>query len=125
MEMSLQPRASASRAGSVPTIGKCAQPDAPPPEDRRTHARYARLSPGAAWRYAAAVPVNLLNLFVIVMVVAAGVLLGVMTGALGTPMLKMVRSGQGVRVSQGLLLAVVLLAELAIVIWLVVVVSRL
>ena len=87
--------------------------------------RHARLSPGAAWRYAVAVPVNLLNLFVIVMVVAAGVLLGVMTGALGTPMLKMVRSGQGVRVSQGLLLAVVLLAELAIVIWLVVVVSRL
>lgn len=83
------------------------------------------MSPGAAWRYAVAVPVNLLNLFVIVMVVAAGVLLGVMTGALGTPMLKMVRSGQGVRVSQGLLLAVVLLAELAVVIWLVVVVSRL
>lgn len=85
----------------------------------------ARLSRGAGCRYAVAVPVNLLNLFVIVMVVAAGVLLGVMTGALGTPMLKMVRSGQGVRVSQGLLLAVVLLAELAIVIWLVVVVSRL
>ena len=93
------------------------------PADRPTNG--TRLSPGAAWRYAVAVPVNLLNLFVIVMVVAAGVLLGVMTGALGTPMLKMVRSGQGVRVSQGLLLAVVLLAELAIVIWLVVVVSRL
>lgn len=95
----------------------CRQAPLPPPG--------SRLSRGAGCRYAAAVPVNLLNLFVIVMVVAAGVLLGVMSGALGQPVLKMVRSGQALRVSQGLLIAVVLLAELAIVIALVVVVSRL
>ena len=65
------------------------------------------------------------NLFVIALVVATGALLGVMTGALAPPMLKMVRSGQGVRVSQGLLLGVVLLAEFAVVVWLAVVVSRL
>ena len=65
------------------------------------------------------------NLFVIALVVAIGALLGVMTGALAPPMLKMVRSGQGVRVSQGLLLGVVLLAEFAVVVWLAVVVSRL
>lgn len=65
------------------------------------------------------------NLFVIALVVATGALLGVMTSALAPPMLKMVRSGQGVRVSQGLLLGVVLLAEFAVVVWLVTVVSRL
>lgn len=65
------------------------------------------------------------NLFVIAIVVATGVLLAVMTGAMTQPVLKMVRSGQGVRVSQGLLLGLLLLAEFAVVVWLVVVVSQL
>ena len=65
------------------------------------------------------------NLFVIFIVAASAVLLGVMTTALTPPVLKMVRSGQGRRVGQGLLLAVVLLAELAIVIVLTTVVVRL
>lgn len=65
------------------------------------------------------------NLIVIAIVVATGVLLAVMTGAMTQPVLKMVRSGQGVRVSQGLLLGVLLLAEFAAVVWLVVVVSQL
>ena len=106
-----------------PHAGRVAR--APKADHPRPRPSGARLSRGAGCRYAVAVPVNLLNLFVIVMVVAAGVLLGVMTGALGQPVLKMVRSGQALRVSQGLLIAVVLLAELAIVIALVVVVSRL
>lgn len=65
------------------------------------------------------------NLIVIAIVVATGVLLAVMTGAMTQPVLKMVRSGQVVRVSQGLLLGVLLLAEFAAVVWLVVVVSQL
>ena len=65
------------------------------------------------------------NLFVIAIVVATGALLAVMTGAMTQPVLKMVRSGQGVRVSQGLLLGLLLLAEFAVVVWLVVVVSQL
>ena len=65
------------------------------------------------------------NLFVFALVVASGWLLAAMTGALAQPMFQMVRSGQGVRVSQGLLLGVVLLAEYAVLIWLVTVVSRL
>ena len=64
-------------------------------------------------------------MIVFVIVLASAVLLGAMTTALGPPMLKMVRSGQRLRVSQGLVLAVVLLAELAALIALAVVVTRL
>ena len=65
------------------------------------------------------------NVIVFAIVVASAVSLGAMTTALAPPLLKMVRSGQGLQVSQGLLLAVVLLAELAVVIALAVVVARL
>ena len=65
------------------------------------------------------------NVIVFAIVLASALLLGATTTALGPPMLKMVRSGQGLRVSQGLLLAVVLLAELAALIALAVVVARL
>ena len=65
------------------------------------------------------------NVIVFAIVVASAVMLGAMTMALGAPVLKMVRSGEGRRVSQGLLLAAVLLAELAAVIALAVVVTRL
>ena len=61
--------------------------------------------------------------FVTSIVVASAILLVAMTAALGPPVLKMVRSGQGLGVGRGLLLAVVLLGELGIVIALAVVVA--
>jgi len=66
-----------------------------------------------------------INVLVLAIVAASAVLLGATTTALGPPVLKMMRSGQALRVSQGLLLAMVMLAELAIVIALAVVVARL
>ena len=65
------------------------------------------------------------NLIVFAIMAASAVLLGATTIALGPPMLKMVRSGQRLRASQGLLLAAVLLTELAAVIVLAVVVALL
>ena len=66
-----------------------------------------------------------INLVVIAILVVVAALFAYMAGALGQPLLKLVRSGGALSVGRGVLLGVMLLAELAVVITLVVVVTRL
>ena len=66
-----------------------------------------------------------INLIVIVLVVVVAALFAYMLTALFPPLLKLVRSGGALAVGRGALLGIVLLAELAAVIALVVVVAQL
>ena len=66
-----------------------------------------------------------INLIVIALVVVVAGLLAYMVAVLGQPLFKLVRSGGALAVGRGVLLGVVLLAELAVVIALAVVVARL
>ena len=73
-------------------------------------------------RYHGYVTIKLLVL--LILVVMAG-LFAAMTAAVGAPLMKMVRSGKAVPVSQGLVLGISLIAALGIVIAIAVVVARL
>ncbi len=66
-----------------------------------------------------------INLIVIALMVVVAGLLAYMVAVLGQPLFKLVRSGGALAVGRGVLLGVVLLAELAVVIALAVVVTRL
>ena len=66
-----------------------------------------------------------INLIVIALMVVVAGLLAYMVAVLGQPLFKLVRSGGALAVGRGVLLGVVLLAELAVVIALAVVVARL
>ena len=66
-----------------------------------------------------------INLIVIALMVVVAGLLAYMVAVLGQPLFKLVRSGGALAVGRGVLLGVVLLAELAVVITLAVVVARL
>ena len=66
-----------------------------------------------------------INLIVIALMVVVAGLLAYMVAVLGQPLFKLVRSGGALAVSRGVLLGVVLVAELAVVIALTVVVARL
>ena len=66
-----------------------------------------------------------INLIVIALVVVVAALFAYMVAVLGQPLFKLVRSGGALAVGRGVLLGVVLLAELAVVIALAVVVARL
>ena len=66
-----------------------------------------------------------INLIVIALMVVVAGLLAYLVAVLGQPLFKLVRSGGALAVGRGVLLGVVLLAELAVVITLAVVVARL
>jgi hypothetical protein len=66
-----------------------------------------------------------INLIVIALMVVVAGLLAYLVAVLGQPLFKLVRSGGALAVGRGVLLGVVLLAELAVVIALAVVVARL
>ena len=66
-----------------------------------------------------------INLIVIAILVVVAALFAYMSVVLGQPLLKLVRSGGALSVGRGVLLGVMLIAELAVVITLVVVVTRL
>ena len=66
-----------------------------------------------------------INLIVIALMVVVAGLLAYLVAVLGQPLFKLVRSGGALAVGRGVLLGVVLLAELAVVIALAVVVTRL
>ena len=66
-----------------------------------------------------------INLIVIALMVVVAGLLAYMVAVLGQPLFKLVRSGGALAVGRGVLLGVVLLAELAAVIALAAVVARL
>ena len=66
-----------------------------------------------------------ITLIVFAIVVVAAALLAYMVAVLGQPLFKLVRSGSALAIGRGVLLGVVLLAELAAVIALAAVVARL